>query len=77
MKTVGNRSIRKIKLLSCSEESSIIKKEKLQYRRSIKLLFYVQNNISILIDEYSIVHHSCQDMVYKVSIDKSDCDIFF
>lgn len=36
----------------------------------------MQNEITVLFDKYSIVHPSCQNVVYKVSIDIFDSEIF-
>lgn len=36
----------------------------------------MQDKITILFDKYSIVHHSCQNVVHKVSIDKFDSEVF-
>lgn len=75
MKIVGSRSLRKIKLLDDTQDSRIIKEIKLQHRHSIKLLSYVQDQIT-LFDEYFIVHPSCQHVVHKVSIDKTESKCF-
>lgn len=38
---------------------------------------YAQDKIAVLFDEFSIVHHSCQNVMYKVLIDKFDSELFF
>lgn len=72
VKTVGNR---KIKRWCCTRRVGLVKRK--SYHANTASNYFLMCKIRFLSDEYSIVYCSCQTMLYKVSIDEINSEMFF